>query len=207
MASPPNRKSSITLYSRGTCAYSHRVRLALSEKNIRAEVIDVGNNNLPEDLLDLNPYNTLPTMVERDLVLYSSSIIMEYIEERYPHPPLMPVDPITRARTRTYLYRIDNDWYSMLNDLQGDDVRKMDGARKLMRDGLTLISPAFAQKPFFMSNEISLADCSLLPLLWRLPMFGIELPAQAKPLLQYAERMFAREGFRASLSVAERAMR
>lgn len=205
--SSPNRKSSITLYSRGTCAYSHRVRLALAEKNIRAEVIDVGNDNLPEDLLDLNPYNTLPTMVERDLVLYSSNIIMEYVEERYPHPPLMPVDPISRARTRSYLYRMDNDWYSLLTDLQGSDSKKIASARKLLRDGLTLIAPAFLQKPFFMSSEISLADCSLLPLLWRLPMFGVELPDQAKPLQQYADRMFVREGFRASLSFAERSMR
>lgn len=205
--SSPNRKSSITLYSRGTCAYSHRVRLVLAEKNIRAEIIDVANDNLPEDLLDLNPYNTLPTMVERDLVLYSSNIIMEYVEERYPHPPLMPVDPISRARTRSYLYRMDNDWYSLLTDLQGSDSKKIANARKLLRDGLTLIAPAFLQKPFFMSSEISLADCSLLPLLWRLPLFGVELSDQAKPLQQYADRMFVREGFRNSLSFAERSMR
>jgi RNA polymerase-associated protein len=183
------------------------VRLALAEKNIRAEIIDVGDDNLPEDLLDLNPYNTLPTMVERDLVLYSSNIIMEYVEERYPHPPLMPVDPISRARARSYLYRMDNDWYSLLTDLQGSDSKKIASARKQLRDGLTLIAPALLQKPFFMSNEISLADCSLLPLLWRLPMFGVELPDQAKPLQQYADRMFVREGFRNSLSFAERSMR
>ncbi len=202
-----NRKSSITLYSRGVCAFSHRVRLALAEKNIAAEIIDVGDDHLPEDLLDLNPYNTLPTMVERDLVLYSSNIIMEYVEERYPHPPLMPVDPMARARTRTYLYRMDHDWYSLLGDLQGDDAGKADSARRTIRDGLTLLAPVFAQKSFFMSSEISLVDCSLAALLWRLPVFGIELPAQAKSLLQYADRMFAREGFRASLSFAERSMR
>lgn len=207
MALPASRRSVMTLYSRATCPYCHRVRMVLAEKRVSVDIINIDGASLPEDLLDLNPYNTLPTLTDRDLVLYNSQIIMEYLEDRYPHPPLMPVDPVSKARTRLFLYRIDHDWYSMLNDIAGGDERAAGKARNALRDSLTVVAPTFKQKPFFMSDEISLVDCSLVPLLWRLPSYGIELPVQAKPLMQYAERMFAREAFRASLSPAEREIR
>lgn len=207
MALPASRRSVMTLYSRATCPYCHRVRMVLAEKRVSVDIINIDGASLPEDLLDLNPYNTLPTLTDRDLVLYNSQIIMEYLEDRYPHPPLMPVDPVSKARTRLFLYRIDHDWYSMLNDMAGGDERAAGKARNALRDSLTVVAPTFKQKPFFMSDEISLVDCSLVPLLWRLPSYGIELPVQAKPLMQYAERMFAREAFRASLSPAEREIR
>ncbi|MBI2778546.1 MAG: glutathione S-transferase N-terminal domain-containing protein [Gammaproteobacteria bacterium] len=207
MALPASRRSVMTLYSRATCPYCHRVRMVLAEKRVSVDIINIDGASLPEDLLDLNPYNTLPTLTDRDLVLYNSQIIMEYLEDRYPHPPLMPVDPVSKARTRLFLYRIDHDWYSMLNDIAGGDEKAAGKARNALRDSLTVVAPTFKQKPFFMSDEISLADCSLAPLLWRLPSYGIELPVQAKPLMQYAERMFAREAFRASLSSAEREIR
>ncbi|MEQ6342648.1 MAG: glutathione S-transferase N-terminal domain-containing protein [Gammaproteobacteria bacterium] len=207
MALPASRRSVMTLYSRATCPYCHRVRMVLAEKRVSVDIINVDGASLPEDLLDLNPYNTLPTLTDRDLALYNSQIIMEYLEDRYPHPPLMPVDPVSKARTRLFLYRIDHDWYSMLNDIAGGDEKVAGKARNALRDSLTVVAPTFKQKPFFMSDEISLVDCSLAPLLWRLPSYGIELPVQAKPLMQYAERIFAREAFRASLSSAEREIR
>lgn len=194
----------MTLYSRPECPLSHRVRIVLAEKNIGTDIIDVDINNPPEDLLDLNTYNSIPVLVDRDLVLYNSQIIMEYLDERFPHPPLMPVDPVSRARTRIMLYRIDKDWYSILDDITSADSRRADQARKTIREGLVLLTPVLVRKPYFMSDEFALVECSLAPILWRLPHYGIELPSQAKPMKDYARRLFERETFQASLSEIER---
>jgi RNA polymerase-associated protein len=207
MAVSSGRRPVMTIYSGGLCPYSHRVRIVLAEKNITTDIINIENNHLPEDLMELNPYNSLPTLVDRDLVLYSSRIIMEYLDERYPHPPLMPVDPVARARSKLFLSRVERDWYSLLDDLTGADQAKADGARKILRDGLTAVAPIFQQKPFFMSNDLSLIDCSLAPILWRLPLYGVELPDQAEPLQDYAERVFKRDAFQSSLSEAEQILR
>ncbi len=207
MAVSSGRRPVMTLYSGDMCPYSHRARIVLTEKNIAADVIGTIDGDLPEDLLELNPYNSLPTLVDRDLVLYSSRIIMEYLDERYPHPPLMPVDPVARAQSRLFLYRIERDWYSLLDDITGTDAAAADKSRKVLKDSLVAVSPIFDQKPFFMSDEFSMIDCSLAPILWRLPIYGIELPAQAKPLIKYAERVFSRDAFQASLSDAERTIR
>ena len=207
MAVSSSRRPVMTIYSGDMCPYSHRARIVLTEKNISAEVVGMTDGHLPEDLMDLNPYNSLPTLVDRDLVLYSSKIIMEYLDERYPHPPLMPVEPVARAQSRLFLYRVERDWYGLLDDITGSDEARADRARKVLRDGLIAVSPIFDQKPFFMSSEFSMIDCSLAPILWRLPIYGIELPAQAKPLLKYAERIFSRDAFQASLSSAERLIR
>jgi len=180
--------------------------MALAEKNIAVEVVYVDLDALPEDLIDLNPYNTVPVLVDRDLVLYNDQIIMEYLDERYPHPPLMPVDPVSRARTRLMLYRIDRDWFGAINDITSGDETRAARARQVIRDGMTAISSLFAKKPYFMSDEITLTDCCLAALLWRLPAFGIDLPAQAKPILKYADRMFSRESFQASLTKVEQEM-
>lgn len=197
----------MTLYSGVDDPLSHRVRIVLAEKSITADIISVESNNLPEDLIDLNPYNTVPTLVDRDLVLYNSQIIMEYLDERYPHPPLMPVDPVSRARTKMMLYRIDADWYSVLDDINGKTGKQADKARKVIQDGLTLIAPIFAKKEYFMSDDFTLADVSLAPILWRLSHYGIKLPAQAKPVLQYAKRLFERDSFQSSLTELEREIR
>ena len=207
MAVSSGRKPVMTLYSGDLCPYSHRTRLVLAEKNITAEVVSVTDGHLPEDLLSYNPYNSLPTLVDRDLVIYESRIIMEYLDERFPHPPLMPIDPIGRAQSRLLLYRIDRDWFSLLDALTGLDQTRAEEARHVLRDGLIAISPIFEQKPFFMSDEFSLVDCSLAPILWRLPLYGVELPPAAKSLITYASRIFKRPGFRASLSAAERTIR
>ena len=194
----------MTLYSGTDCPLSHRTRMALAEKNISVEIVYVDRNNLPEDLIDLNPYHNVPVLVDRDLVLYNDHIIMEYLDERYPHPPLMPVDPVSRARTRLTLYRIDRDWFSVLADIEYGERDQADRLRGIVRDGLTVIAPIFSKKPFFMSDEITLTDCYLAALLWRLPKLGIELPAQAGPIMKYAKRMFARQSFRSSLTSVER---
>ena len=201
-----NRRSVMSLFSSTTCPQSHRVRVVLAEKGITVEIVDVDNNK-PEDLIDLNPYNTVPTLVDRELVLYDPRAIMEYLDERFPHPPLMPVDPVSRARTRLALYRIEQDWYELIPALESKGEKTATKARKQLRDSLTSSAEVFAAKPFFLSDEFSLVDASIMPILWRINHYGIELPRQAKPVLDYAERMFERESFQNSLSEAEREMR
>lgn len=206
MAVVANRRSVMTLFSDSSDIESHRVRIVLAEKGINVEIVDVKPDNRPEDLVDLNPYNSVPTLVDRDLVLYAPQVIMEYLDERFPHPPLMPVDPVSRAKMRLMLYRVKKDWDSLLESIiaGGADA---DQARKNLRDSLTTVSPVFEATPFFMGEEFSLLDCNVSALLWRLPSFGVDLPAQAKGILDYAERMFARESFVNSLTEMEREMR
>jgi stringent starvation protein A len=201
------RKHVMTLYSGIADPWSHRTRIVLYEKDIECQVVEVDPAKKPRELADLNPYNQVPTMVDRDLVLYDSNIINEYLDERLPHPPLMPVDPVSRAKARLQLMRIDRDWYSLIPDLTGNDKKAATRARNALRDGLTVISPLFKERPYILGAELSLVDCSLAPLLWRLDYYDIEVPRQAKPILDYAERLFARKSFRLSLTEAERALR
>ena len=207
MAVAASRKPVMTLYSSPTCLFSHRTRLVLAEKGISFEICDVDPERPPEDLLDLNPYNSVPTLVDRDLVLYDSRVIMEYLDERFPHPPLLPVDPVNRARCRLVLSRIDTDWYEPVQVLEGPKVAAGDDIRRRLRDSLTASTELFGAKEFFLGDEFSLMDCCLAPLLWRLPHFGIELPPQARDIIDYGGRMFGRPSFRRSLSAFERAMR
>jgi len=206
MALVANRRSVMTLFSSATDPESHRVRLVFAEKGITVEVVDIDAGNKPEDLVDLNPYNSVPTLVDRELVLYDPRTIMEYLDERFPHPPLMPVDPVSRARARLALYRIEKDWYQQLPALESKSEKVNTKARKILRDSLTSSAEVFGAKPFFLSDEFSLVDATIIPVLWRLKHYRIELPRQAKPVLQYAERMFARESFKASLTDAEHEM-
>ena len=159
----------------------------------------------PEDLKDLNPYNEVPTLVDRELVLYNHQVIMEYLDERFPHPPLMPVDPVSRGRNRLMLYRLERDWYSLADKITAGINAEV--ARKELRDSFLSAVPIFDSKPFFMSDEFSLMDCVIAPLIWRLPMYGIELPNAAKPLFRYAEEVFARPAFRESLTESEKEIR
>ena len=206
MALVANRRSVMTLFSSATDPESHRVRLVFAEKGITVEVVDVDANNKPEDLTDLNPYNSVPTLVDRELVLYDPRTIMEYLDERFPHPPLMPVDPVSRARARLALYRIEKDWYQQLPALESKSEKVHTKARKILRDSLTSSAEVFGAKPFFLSDEFSLVDATIIPVLWRLKHYRIELPRQAKPVMQYAALMYARESFQASLTDAEREM-
>jgi len=204
------KRSSMTFYSNGEDHYSHRVRIVLAEKGVAVEVHDCDAGDLPEDLASLNPYNSLPTLVDRELVLYEPNVMMEYLDERFPHPPLLPVYPVARAESRLYMHRIQKDWCALVDQILADpdDFDEGERLRKELRDSLVAVSPIFAEKDFFMSEEFSLVDCCLAPVLWRLPMLGVELPeVQCKPLLKYMERLFERESFQASLSEAEREMR
>ena len=207
MTTPAARKPIMTLYSGTTDPYSHRTRIVLFEKDIECQIVEVDVNKKPRELGELNPYNQVPAMVDRDLVLYESNIINEYLDERLPHPPLMPVDPVSRARARLMLVRFDRDWYNLIPDITGGDKKTATRARHALRDGLTVISPIFKEQPYAMGEEFSLVDCSLAPLLWRLDHWDIELPRQAKPILEYAERIFTRKSFKLSLTEAEKAMR
>lgn len=207
MALIANRKSVMTLFSGTMDVDSHRVRIVLAEKGISADQHYIDETNKPEDLIDLNPYNSVPTLVDRDLVLYDAQVIMEYLDERFPHPPLMPVDPVSRARCRLMLYRIKRDWYSQLDDIMQENEELAVQARKQLREGLTVVAPIFEQKEFFMSEEFSLMDCTIAPIIWRLPLYKIELPPQAKSVTDYGNRIFRRESFRSSLSEAEREIR
>lgn len=199
----------LACYSDPADHYSHRVRYVLAEKGVNVEIIDVDPARCPVRLTEVNPYASVPTLVDRDLALYEPGVITEYLEERYPHPPLLPVYPVARANTRLLVHRVQRDWCALVDQISdrrvADSVRVQ--ARKELRESLTGVSPVFAEKAFFMSDEISLVDCCLLPILWRLPKLGIELPRAAKPLLDYMEINFAREAFRASLSAVERGMR
>jgi RNA polymerase-associated protein len=207
MALVANRRSVMNLFSSGLCPHSHCVRMVLAEKGITVEIVDIDINQKPEDLLDLNPYNTVPTLVDRELVLYDPHTIMEYLDERFPHPPLMPVDPVSRARTRLALYRIQQDWYDLVPALESKGEKTSAKARKQLSDSLTSSAEVFAAKPFFLSDEFSLVDALVTPIMWRLKKYRIELPRQAKAVSDYAERMFERETFQASLSEAEHEMR
>lgn len=204
------KRSIMTLYSGSTCIYSHQVRIVLAEKGVNYEVLDVDPENKPEDLADLNPYNEVPTLVDRDLVLYEAQIIMEYLDERFPHPPLMPVYPVSRARSRLMIHRIEKDWYSLLKLIRSPkagDARK-DKARRELRDALITLAPVFSDTDYFLSEEFTLVDCCLAPLLWRLERLGIELTGKgAAPVKAYMERLFERESFKASLTTLEYEMR
>lgn len=205
------KRSSMTFFSDGNDHYSHRVRIVLAEKGVTVDVISVDTGDKPEELADLNPYNSLPTLLDRDLVLYESKIMMEYLDERFPHPPLLPVYPVARGQCRLWIHRIEKDWCSLVDRIEHDDLegRALDQVRKDLRDSLMGVAPIFGDKPFFMSDEYTLVDCCLGPLLWRLPKLGIELPKsrQTKPLLEYMDRIFNMDSFRASLSEQEIDMR
>ncbi len=197
----------MNLYSTATSIYCHRTRIVLAEKDIAHESIIVDPKHLPEDLIDLNPYSSLPTLVDRDLVLYNSRVIMEYLEERFPHPPLMPVGPVARAQTRLALFRVENDWYPLAEIIETKGEKAAVKARKELMESIAASADVFSAMPFFLSEEFSLVDASIAPLLWRLPHYGIELPRAAKAVMAYGERMFDREGFQLSLTEGERELR
>ena len=208
MAVIANRRSVMTLFSRPTDIHSHRTRLVLAEKNINIEIATVIGNDLPEDLMDLNPYHTVPTLVDRDLTLYDSRVIIEYLDERFPHPPLMPVDPVMRAQFRLALFRIETDWYSLAEEAEtGSEYKLGTKSRKLLRESILQSTELFAAKPYFLSDEFSLVDATIAPVLWRLPVYGIDLGRAAEPIEAYMQRVFARQSFQNSLTELEQEMR
>ena len=204
------KRSSMTYFSDGSDHYSHRVRIVLAEKGVSVDIVDVDTKHKPAELADLNPYNSLPTLVDRDLALYETKVMMEYLDERFPHPPLLPVYPVARAESRLWMYRIERDWCPLvdqiLNSKSKDVVTK---ARKELKESFLAVAPIFSEMPFFMSEEFTIVDCCLAPILWRLPALEVEIPntKQSKPLFDYMERLFERESFQESLTELEREMR
>lgn len=194
------------LFSDPSCPYCHRVRIVLAEKGIAVDIVGVDAQHLPDEVMDFNPYGTVPTLVDRELRLYESRIIMEYLDERFPHPPLLPVDPVARASARLFMYRVERDWYSLLARIVKGSAADVTQARKELRESLIATAPVFGARPFFMSDEFSLVDCCIAPLLWRLPVLGIDLPPSAKAVKDYASRIFRWPAFERSLSEAEREM-
>ncbi len=197
----------MTLYSGNNCPYSQRCRIVLFEKGMDFEIIDVDLHNKPEDLALMNPYNRVPVLVERDLVLYEANIINEYIDERFPHPQLMPADPVMRARARLFLFTFEQDLFSHVNQLEHGTKATADKARISIRDNLTQIAPIFTKQKFMLNDEFSMLDVAIAPLLWRLEYYDIQLPRQAASLLKYAERLFSRPAFIDALTPNEKAMR
>jgi len=199
----------MTLFSAPDEPASHRTRIVLAEKDVEIEIVSVTPGRFPEDLLDLNPDHSLPTLVDRDLVLYDSRIIIEYLDERFPHPPLMPVDPVSRAQFRLALHRIERDWYGLAAQLdkQGPDSADAPRLRGELRDFIVQTADFVRNKPYFVSDELSLVDVTIAPILWRLPRYRIDLPKEAAPLLKYVNLLFSRPAFRLSLSAQEREMR
>ena len=206
MAVAANKRSVMTLYSGSDDLFSHQTRIVLAEKGVTVEIAFVDQGNQPEDLLQLNPYaDNLPTLVDRELVLYKAQIIMEYLDERFPHPPLMPVYPVARGTSRLMMYRIERDWYTLADTVLKGTKKEADAARQELKESLLALAPVFSEMPYFMSEEFTLVDCYLAPLLWRLPVYGIELNgAGAKEVKAYMLRVFDRESFRDSLTEEER---
>lgn len=206
MALSQRSRAVLTLFSASNCVHCHRVRLVLASKGVSYDHVIVDLERPPEDLIELNPYNSVPTLVDRELVLYDTNVICEYLDERYPHPPLMPVDPLSRARLRLAVVRLENDWLTLVDQIESGSAGA-EAARKALRDQLTANAPAFKASKFFLSPEISLADCAFIPLIWRLQSLGIQLPREAQPIIDYGERIFHSQAFTRSMTPDERALR
>ncbi|NIP13623.1 MAG: stringent starvation protein A [Pseudomonadales bacterium] len=204
------KRSSMTFFSDSRDHYCHRVRMVLAEKGVTVDIVDVDPSRKPEDLAEINPYNTLPTLLDRDLVLYEANVIMEYLDERFPHPPLLPVYPVQRALSRLWITRVEKEWSGRLDILMAGKGREttITKARKELRESIISIAPIFSEKPFFMNEEFTLVDCCVAPILWRLKYVGINLPERStRPLQRYMQVIFERSSFRESLSEAELEMR
>ena len=201
------KRSTMTFLSDPFDHYSHRARIVLAEKGVTVDIANFSTDALPE----VNPYNSLPTLLDRELSLYETKVMMEYLDERFPHPPLLPVYPVARAECRQLMYRIERDWCVLVDALVADEGtnEEQEAMRKDLHDSFVGLAPIFGDKPFFMSEEFTLVDCCLGPILWRLPSLGIniEQTKQTMPLLEYMDRLFEMESFQESLSELELEMR
>jgi RNA polymerase-associated protein len=205
-------KPMMVLYSGTTCPFSQRCRFVLFEKGMDFEIRDVDLYNKPEDISIMNPYGQVPILVERDLILYESNIINEYIDERFPHPQLMPADPVMRARARLFLFNFERELFLHVQQLERRDHTKdssklMERARQQIRDRLTQLTPIFMKNKFMLGEEFSMLDVAIAPLLWRLDHYAIEMPKTAAPLMKYAERIFSRPAYIEALTPSEKVMR
>jgi len=206
-----NKRTSMALFSDPTDHYCQRVRIVLEEKGISSEIIDMDKNKINAEILEVSPYSTLPVLVDRDVCLYDSVTLMEYLDERFPHPPLLPVYPVARANIRLYIKRIANDWCSLFDRLIDENLKQAEEKKlkKQLKSLIVATNPIFKEKPFFMNGEFSLVDCCIAPILWRLPQIGIDIPndAKNKPVNEYMKKVFTREAFINSLTELEREIR
>ncbi|MDP1698940.1 MAG: glutathione S-transferase N-terminal domain-containing protein [Xanthomonadaceae bacterium] len=208
MALSPRLRHTLTLFSARDCVVCHRVRLILAAKGVSYDLIPVDPANPPDDLLLVNPdYRSLPTLVERDLVLYAASVVGEYLDERYPHPPLMPVEPLARARLRLAMLRIEHEWVPHVQAIQHGNKSQMDTGRKRLKELLTASLPVFKASKFYLNQEMSLADCAVAPIIYRLPALGVLLSKECKPIEDYGMRIFSNPGFQRSLTTEEKHLR
>ena len=207
MAASPRMRNAMTLFSSVDDVLCHRVRLVLAAKGVTYDLVPVDAQNPPPDLIDLNPYHSVPTLVERDQVLYAASVVSEYLDERYPHPPLMPVDPLSRARLRLAMLRIERDWVPEVQTIQGGSRAQAEAARKRLRELITAAVPLFRASKFFLNPEMSLADCAMAPIIWRLPALDVPLPRDGKVIEEYGNRIFRNPGFIRSLTSQEKTLR
>ena len=199
-----DRQFTLKLYSAPSCPQCHRVRFLLAEKELDYETIIVDGNNKPSELADLNPYNSVPTLVDRDITVYEPRIILEYIDERYPHPPMIPPDPISRANFRMAMYHLEHDWYNQVKKLSSPSRRIANTAKNAMQEMLIANADTFKANRFFWDEEFSILDCSIAPILWRLSSLNVDLPKKnSSPIRQYAKRVFERPAFRKSLTEVE----
>lgn len=204
------KRASMTFFSDASDQYSHRVRMVLAEKGVVVDIVDVDPNNKPESLAEINPYNSLPTLLDRDLVLYEANVIMEYLDERFPHPPLLPVYPVQRALSRLWITRVENEWSGKLDLLMAGKGREtvLARAKNELRESIVSIAPIFSEKPYFMNDDFTLVDCCVAPILWRLKAVDITLPEKStRPLQKYMQTIFDRDSFRTSLTETELEMR
>ncbi len=208
MAITTNKRSVMTLHSGATDIASHRVRIVLAEKGVTYEIINSETRGRPEDLLELNPYGSVPTLIDRELALYEPNIIAEYLDERFPHPPLMPVYPVARAKARLIIYRFDREWSPLIRKLESGKVAEAKVAAKELTGYLTQLVPVFNTSPYFMGDEFTLVDCFIAPVLWRIPVWGLNFsPAEMRAINKYADRIFQRDSFQSSLTEAEQELR
>ncbi|MEG3754710.1 stringent starvation protein A [Psychromonas sp. B3M02] len=208
MAVAVNKRSVMTLFSGPSDLYSHQTRIVLAEKGVNVDITYVDQENPSEELAEITPNNDLPTLVDRELVLYNSRIIMEYLDERFPHPPLMPVYPVERAKSRSLMQRIENEWYPLVPVILSGDATKADAARATLRAKILEVAPVFDHFAYFMSEEFTIVDCYMAPLLWRLPELKIDLGYDnVTGLKSYMVKIFERESFQASMTETEREIR
>jgi RNA polymerase-associated protein len=206
MVQSARSRTALALYTTADGIQCHRTRLVLAAKGVSYDRVVVDPAKPPEDLLDLNPYGSTPTLVDRDLTLYNTAVVCEYLDERYPHPPLMPIDPLSRARLRLATVRIELDWLPEVDTIKAGG-RPADAARKRLREHLLGALPLFKASRFFLNPEMSLTDCLVAPVVWRLPWLGVDLGREGKPILDYGERLFASQGYARSMTPEEKAMR
>lgn len=200
-------RSTMALYSSDRSIHCHRVRFVLAEKGINVDIINISDDeSAAADLAELNPYNETPTLVDRDLLLHNAGVINDYLDERYPHPPLMPVDPVSRARLRLIHHRVIRDWYPMAAEIETAAPAKADKMRQQLKEAIVAANDLFKESDFVLSDELSLVDCTLGPLFWRLPVYGIDLGKPGAAVQGYIQRLISRRSFKLSLTRAEREM-